>query len=164
MVQDNDTKQEASNVLGKINRDIFILNNHLQSIKENDDKDIQKNILYIEQLNKNIQDMEIRESSPNSDKTSFTINKGESIIFCIRSRRIEKFIRSQSIHDYNILLYVALHEISHVACPEYGHTPLFKQIFRFFANEAVKIGIYEKEDFNDNPKEYCGMTIENSII
>ncbi len=54
--------------------------------------------------------------------------------------------------------------MGHVACPEFGHTDLFKDIFAFLATEAVKIGIYTKIDFKQDNKEYCGLTITDSII
>ena len=61
-------------------------------------------------------------------------------------------------------MYVALHEIAHIACPEYGHTDLFKKIFAFFVLVAMNIGIYKKIDFNYDPVDYCGLTITESII
>ena len=57
-----------------------------------------------------------------------------------------------------------LHEIAHIACPEYGHTPLFNSIFAFLTREAVEMGLYEKIDFQNNPVEYCGMMVNSSII
>ena len=64
----------------------------------------------------------------------------------------------------NLVMYVVLHEMAHIACPEYGHTQLFKQIFAFFAETAIKINLYEKINFNENPSEYCGLTVTDSII
>ena len=63
------------------------------------------------------------------------------------------------------MMYVVLHEISHVACPIYdNHGPLFKEIFAFITNIAIKINIYKKIDFMQNPEEYCGLTITDSIV
>ena len=61
-------------------------------------------------------------------------------------------------------MYVTLHEIAHIACPEYGHTPLFNKIFAFFTETASDIGLYKKISFETSPREYCGLTISNSII
>jgi hypothetical protein len=61
-------------------------------------------------------------------------------------------------------MYVALHEISHVACPEVGHTELFKKIFHFITKIAINMGIYKKIDFAKNPVEYCGLTVSESIV
>lgn len=73
-------------------------------------------------------------------------------------------MKEDNIHEFNLVMYVLLHEISHVACPEYDHTPLFKKIFRFICQEAIDVGLYEKIDFVNTPKEYCGMGINESII
>ena len=63
------------------------------------------------------------------------------------------------------MMYVVLHEISHVACPIYdNHGPLFKKIFGFLTNEGIKLNIYTNIDFKNKPVEYCGMTINESII
>ena len=119
---------------------------------------------YILQLKEKIKDVVVKESASNTVYTSYTINKGEQIIFCIRSKAIASILNSSDIHDLNLIMYVALHEISHVACPEYHHTPLFKKIFRFFCEEAIEMGIYKKIEFNVTPKEYCGMKINDTII
>ena len=55
-------------------------------------------------------------------ETSKKINKGEEIVFCLRS------IPDNKLHNINELMYVAIHEIAHVGCPEIGHTSLFKKI------------------------------------
>ena len=60
-------------------------------------------------------------------------------------------------------MYVIIHEMSHFACPEIGHGPLFQKIFKKFIEESIKIGIYVHTDFFNNPVEYCGMTINSSI-
>jgi predicted metal-dependent hydrolase len=86
------------------------------------------------------------------------VNKGEEIIFCLRSKNNDK------LHDLNLLMYVALHEFAHVACPEIGHTPLFKKIFKFFIEVSIILKIYEYTDYSNNIKEYCGIYINESII
>ena len=57
-----------------------------------------------------------------------------------------------------------MHEMAHIACPEIGHGDLFKKIFRFIALEAINIGLYRKEDYSQNPVEYCGMTLSSTIV
>ena len=61
-------------------------------------------------------------------------------------------------------MYVAIHEMAHIACPEIGHGELFKKIFRKLAEEAINIGIYKKVNFSEVPTEYCGMILSSSII
>ena len=114
---------------------------------------------YIIQLHDRIKNVVVIESSEDSVYTSYSVNKGEQIVFCLRSRKIKN-----QIHKFNLLMYVVLHEISHVACPEYGHTPLFTKIFAFITTVATQIGLYQKINFEYLPTEYCGLMITDSVI
>ena len=156
LVRDIEDKQHAANLLATIRQNIVTLSNHLYKFK--DTKYVQYKT-YIVQLNDKIQNMIIMESSKDNIYTSYSVNKGEQIVFCLRSRKIK-----DSIHKLNLLMYVVLHEISHVACPEYGHTPLFKKIFSFITLVAIEIGLYTRIDFVKHSEEYCGLTITDSII
>ena len=156
MVRNVNDKHQASNLLGNINKNIHDITDYMYNNKH---ESYNKYKPYILRLKTRINNIIIRESSENSQYTSYTVNKGEQIIFCIRSKLIDKYINSSNIHAKNLIMYVALHEIAHIACPEYGHTPLFKDIFNFFCDEANKAGIYKKIDFKTTPVEYCGMTI-----
>ncbi len=156
LVRDQNDKQDAANLLSKIFINMMKLNNYLFENK----KKYPKYEKYIDQLNEKIQYTKIQESTDNGVYTSYSINKGEQIVFCLRSRKNN----SNKLHDLNLLMYVVIHEMAHVACPEFGHTPLFKEIFAFLASEAINIKIYDKIDFNNNNMEYCGLTITDSII
>ena len=109
----------------------------------------------------NIQDklkyVEIQESSSDSIYTSYSVNKGETLVFCIRSKT------TGEIHDFNDLLYVAIHELAHIGCPEIGHTELFYEINKFLINKAIKFGIYRYIDYSNNNKEYCGMNLTVTV-
>ena len=159
LVRDLADKQESANLLAKINKNINTLNTYLFENKK--DEQYVKYIPYIEQLNKKLKNTIIQESADNGIYTSYSVNKGEQIIFCLRSRNKDTL---DKLHDLNLLMYVVIHEMGHVACPEFGHTDLFKDIFAFLATEAVKLKIYKKIDFNENNQEYCGLTITDSII
>jgi len=167
MVRDRPDKHKASNLLAKVKKNIFDLTNHLYD-KINDPKTsnlerYKTNRPYIMLLKERIQNVVIKESTENTVYTSYTVYKGEQIIFCIRSKDISKMIKTNDMHDLNLIMYVALHEISHVACPEKDHTPLFKRIFRFICEEAINIGMYDRIDYRLNPVEYCGMIINETI-
>lgn len=155
LVRDLEDKYKAANILAKIKKNILTLTKHLV---ENIDK-FPENKEYIKQLEKKIKNVNIQESSDNGVYTSYSVNKGEQIIFCIRSRK-----ENNKLHDLNMLMYVVIHEMGHVGCPEFGHTQLFKDIFAFFLTEGIKINIYNKIDFRNNNMEYCGMQITDSII
>lgn len=156
IVRDLKDKQKAANMLAKIKKNIMSLVNHLNSKKYTEYEEFRE---YIDQLNDKIQYVEISESSEDSVYTSYSVNKGEQIVFCLRSKKNKNLL-----HSLNLVMYVAIHEISHVACPEYGHTDLFKKIFAFFTHVAIKQGIYKKIYFKEDPIEYCGLMISESII
>ena len=146
---------EAANRLAEIKKNIDLLvehlSHHLEQYEEYED--------HIKQLSRKIAGVVISESSGDSIYTSYSVNKGEEIVFCIRSKE-----GSNQMHPLNLMMYVTLHELAHVACPEYGHTPLFKKIFAFLTNIAIQLQLYRRIDFQNNPQEYCGMTIGDSIV
>jgi len=86
--------------------------------------------------------------------TSYTINKGEMIRYCIRNKDTDA-----SIEDYGHLIFVAIHELGHVGAEGYGHDDDFWRTFKFLLNAAAKIGIYDPVDYASNNFTYCGMKV-----
>jgi len=157
VVRDLPDKQTAANMLAKIKQNIFYISNYLFEHIKNYPEYKQ----YISQLHSRIQNCIIMESSENSIYTSYSVNKGEQIVFCIRSRDKD---HKRQLHSLNLMMYVALHEMSHVACPENGHTELFRKIFEFIATTGVELGKYKRIPFAEQPVECCGLIIKASII
>jgi hypothetical protein len=112
---------------------------------------------YVTTINDKIDSVEIQESAADSMHTSYSLNKGELLVFCIRSKETHK------IHDMNELMYVAIHEIAHIGCPEVGHTDLFFKINGYLIDKAIDYGIYNYTDYNIYNKEYCGMTLSVTV-
>ena len=156
MVYNDKNKKASADLLSEIITRMFKLRNHLIANKKDDPEFKQ----YIELLESNFNDerTKIYENDPTSDLTSFSVNKGEEVAFCLKSKRTGK------LHDINLLLYVAIHEMAHMACPEIGHGDLFKKVFRFLTLKAIDLGLYEKDDYSANPVEYCGMILSSSIV
>ncbi len=155
LVRDLPDKQDASNLLSEIKINMTKLTEYVYQNKNTEYSDYK---IYIEQLKTGIDKVIINESSEDNNYTSYSINKGEQIVFCLRSKYTGK------LHDLNLLMYVVIHEMAHVACPEYGHTPLFKKIFAFLLTVAIELDIYTKVNFHTHPVEYCGLIISESII
>jgi hypothetical protein len=156
MVNNDINKEISANLLAELIKNMYILKNHLQKNKTNFPEYSQ----YIDLLGKNFSEERttIYENNPESDLTSYSVNKGEEVVFCLKSKKTGEY------HNINLLLYVALHEMAHMACPEIGHSELFKKIFKFLTLEAIKIKIYTKVNYNDKPVEYCGMNLSSSIV
>ena len=156
LVNDDEHKQISAHLLSTIVECMFKLKNYLVKNINNYPKYKQ----YIEQLNRNLNETKtlIYETDPSSDLTSYSVNKGEELSFCLKSKKTGQH------HEINLLLYVALHEMAHIACPETGHGELFKELFKFLTEEAIKINIYKKDDYSAQPIEYCGMILSSSIV
>jgi hypothetical protein len=154
VVRDLDDKDEAAYILALVRKRIFKLKTHFD---ENPNKypEYQQ---YIDQFCKRIKGVVISENSPNELYTSYSINKGEEIVLCLRSKK------NNSLHDLNLIMYVVLHELAHVACPEHNHTELFKKIFIFFLEVGTNIGVYDYVEYDVNPHEYCGMTLTENLL
>jgi len=109
----------------------------------------------VKRLVKGYNPKKISETLPTSEYTAYSENKGEKIAFWLNT---EKKKGSRMI-DENTLMFVALHELSHVATKSIGHTEEFWNNFKFLLKEADKIKIYKPEDYKKNSKRYCGTSI-----
>ena len=89
--------------------------------------------------------------------TSYSVNKGEKIVMCIRQK-------DNTFVAHNVLVYVATHELAHIMTREVGHTDTFWANFRFLLQQAVEIGQYKVQDFAKNPQPYCGIEITSSVV
>jgi hypothetical protein len=98
------------------------------------------------------------ESTPDSEHTSYSINKGEQIYMCLRQRDGP----DESLVDENVMTFVALHEMAHVCTESVGHGPDFWNNFGWLLKEAEAIGIYRYTDFSAHPVSYCGVYITDS--
>jgi hypothetical protein len=97
----------------------------------------------------------ITETLPTSEYTAYSENKGEKIAFCLNTEKKQ----GSRLIDENTLMFVALHELSHVASHSIGHTDEFWNNFKFLIKEADSINIYNPEDYKKNSKRYCGTNI-----
>lgn len=154
-VHDYPNKIQAANLLALLKKNCIKLNEILMKDIKPDTEFYE----YILRLNDRIYDCEFRENSLDNENTSYNLNKGDMIIFCLRNKQNES-----ELYDINFLMYVAIHEIAHIACPEQGHTDLFNKINKHFVGKAIEHKLYNKIDFNKKPMNYCGLIIKNSVI
>jgi predicted metal-dependent hydrolase len=156
LVRDRIDKREAANYLANIKRRIKLL---LKNLDDNKDKKYKEYKEYIDRLINSIDGVNISETPGFSNFTSYSVNKGEELVFCLRSKKYDN-----TFHNQNLMMYVVLHEIAHIACPEYGHGELFKKIFAFFTNVSMDLKLYKRIPFEKTPTEYCGLYITDSIV
>jgi len=111
----------------------------------------------IKRLYTNFNPRKIYETLPTSSYTAYSENKGEKIAFCVNTTK-----NGNKLIDENTLMFVAIHEISHIATKSVGHTQEFWENFKFLIKEAKQINIYNPVDYKKNPQPYCGMTITDN--
>ena len=155
MVQNLDDKEEAVDLLDQVQKRIVYFRSYL---KQNESTYVPEYQTYVNRLCNGVSGMKLKENPPDGKATSFTLNKGEEMALCLRQKG------THEIHDINLLMYVVIHELSHIACPELHHTPLFKQIFVFMLKQARNAGVYIPKNYRMNPEVYCGMTINEHLV
>lgn len=152
----------SANILGLINVRIEILIKHLE--KEYSSSDY---YYFIKMLKRNYHHSILQEAHIDKRYTTFTVNK-KLMKVCIRTRS-----KDESLYDINLLIYILLHELSHLINYDRNGYPIggdeshgqhFRMIFAFLVKEAIKIGIYKYEDYRVNNTEYCGIMVNSSII
>jgi predicted metal-dependent hydrolase len=157
LVRNRDDKKDAAQMLHKLRESLINFINEL--VIEAEKKKMHEEMYpYIKTIQKRLPNSHIRESSHGSKYTSYTTNKGEEIVLCLRSKETGK------LHDMNEIMYVAIHEIAHVGCPEIGHTNLFYKINEFLLEQAIKKGYYKYIDYSKDPRKYCGITLTSNIL
>jgi hypothetical protein len=102
----------------------------------------------------------LTEHIPLGNETSYTRNKGEAMRLCLRSKE-----RPGELVSEDTLMFVVLHEISHIAAYDtWGHTPRFWQVFKFILQEAVAAGMYIPVDYAAAPVNYCGLNLSHNPL
>jgi len=148
LVRNLPDKLEAANRLAEVRSRILRLMKHFK--QSNTDNQIARDIL----KNFDADPSRFSESTPDSSYTSYTLNKGEKIHVCLRQKNA-----TQDLVDVNVLTFVTLHEIGHIGTREIGHTPLFWNNFAWILKQAEELGIYEFQNFAEQPVPYCGISI-----
>jgi hypothetical protein len=101
---------------------------------------------------------QIMETLPTSEFTAYSENKGEKLAFCLNKKKPD----NNNLIDENTLMFVAIHELSHIATKSIGHKSEFWENFKFLLTEAKAAGIHQPVDYNSKPQEYCGMKISDN--
>jgi predicted metal-dependent hydrolase len=144
-------KQEAADRLANIRAKLLRLMKNLEQTYN--DRPFVKQILKNFDANPD----RFTESTPDASYTSYSVNKGEKIFMCLRQRD-----EKENLVDDNILIFVALHEMSHIGTSSIGHTKEFWNHFAWLLQKAEAIDVYKYQDFAAHPVEYCGVHITDS--
>jgi hypothetical protein len=158
LVRNLPDKQEAANLLANIHLTMLKVIDVVNDPK-NQENYTPQNLEDIKRLTKNYRNGNISESNPGNKYTSYSINKGEKIVFCIRAKD-----GSNKLEPLNTMLFVAIHELSHLMTKSIGHNQEFWDNMRFLLNDSINSNLYTKEDYFNNPVDYCGTVINDSPL
>lgn len=151
--------EDAARLLDRLNADMLQLLAFLKKKYVPDEDpaispDDRKNVVVSMLRNYNTERIFEHDPCSGAD-TSYTINKGEQTYVCVRDRDAP-----QNIIDYNTILFVMLHELSHIGAYDVQqHPERFWIIFKFILGEAVAAGIYQPVNYANAPVKYCGMNV-----
>ena len=151
LVRNLSDKEAASNLLATIRGRCIILVNYLADNFPKDEAVIRLKTKFIPD--------NISEGTKDSTYTRYSVNKGEKIVFCLRSRD-----KNEDLVDDNVMMFVALHELAHVMSKSVGHTEEFWDNFRFLLKQGIQAGVYEKQDFRKKSVNYCGVAITDTPL
>lgn len=147
-VQIKEDSQEAADLIAQIRQRLMTLVEHMYKTYPSEARTMR--------MKANFRPNNIKEGIDDPNYTSYSINKGEKIVLCLRT--------NNELVDINTMMFVVLHELSHICTESIGHTTEFWDNFRWILEEAINIGIYTKQDFKLKNVEYCGMTITDSPL
>lgn len=152
-VRDLPDKQSAANYLATLRSNLIKVVNYLKTEYSKDER--------INRLYNNFNPDTISESEDEPDITSYSVNKGEKINFCVRQRD-----ETNTLVDQNTMMFVAIHELSHLATKSIGHTEEFWENMKFIEESIISspLKLYEYKPYHTDPQEYCGTTITSNPL
>jgi hypothetical protein len=151
LVRNMDDNIEAANMLAKMRIKLEKLCQIMREKYPNDES--------VTRMNSKFNPDNITEAGKNNQYTSYSINKGEKIVFCIRHKG-----EKEDLVDENTMTFVSIHELAHIMTKSIGHTDEFWSNFKRLLKHSIDNGLYEKEDYKSNPKDYCGIKVTDSPL
>ena len=150
-VQNLPDKQIACDNLAKLRAILLKVVNYMADHFPNDDR--------CHRLKKNFNPDRLIENSNKGKYTSYSVNKGEKIMLCIRQRN-----DSNDLVDLNTVTFVAIHELAHLMTKSIGHTDEFWENMKFLLHNVINsdLGVYQYQPFHKDPIEYCGTKITDT--
>jgi hypothetical protein len=164
-VQDKQDKQAAADMLARVRGKMISLIDCLKrtggaGVKgSEDEKKFGDYPTRVDRLTSRFDADKIAEGNEDPKYTTYTLNKGEKMVFCLRARG-----QDDRVHDLEMMTFVAIHEMGHVASVTEHHTDEFHSNFKWLLESAVKCGIYRPENFKNNPRKYCGITVSDTPL
>lgn len=152
-VQNTEDNKESANLLADAITRVKTLLDHL---KKSESQDIRTKTLLSRFNPDNITENDPQEMK--SGVTSYTVNKGEKIVVCLRQQ-------NNNFVEINTLMYVIIHELAHICdMTSEQHDEKFWNNFEWLLEHSVNIGIYNYIDYSKDQEPYCGMNITSNVL
>jgi predicted metal-dependent hydrolase len=151
LVRNVSDKQKATDMLAQIRANLTKI---VEYLKDNNISDERVQLL-VNRFNPDV----LSESLPNTSYTSYSVDKGKKIVFCLRSKD-----EKAELIDMNTIMFVAIHELAHIMTKSIGHTEEFWNNMRYLLKQGIKVGVYQKVDYSKNPVMYCGLKITSTVL
>lgn len=150
-VQNLLNKEKASYNLSLVRERLERIVNYLYNKYPNNE-----NILF---LKNNFDPDKIIEGINDGKYTSYSVNKGEKIVMCVRQRN-----DNNDLVDLNTITFVAIHELAHLMTKSIGHQEEFWENMEFILKEVIdsQLNVYNYVPYHKQPEEYCGTTITDT--
>ena len=156
---DLDKETSTVNINGNKNKDLIEGQESGSSEKQTLENDMKIKLKEdIERLINNFNSDAFSETTPDSKYTSYSVNKGQKLVMCLRSKQDDNLVKE------NIMTFVSIHELGHLMTKSIGHDPEFWQNMRLLLKIAIDNGLYKNVDFNKKPEPYCGITISDTPL
>lgn len=176
VVQNKPDRQQAADLLANVRAKLVRLVDYLKKTNGNGhsngggakegpkapDDDVRRFGPYEERVKRIVRRFnpdKISEGNEDVRYTTYTLNKGEKIVFCLRARD-----EDDRVHDLPMMTFVAIHELAHIASVTEHHTPEFHANFAWLLRNAVACGVYTFEDFKARPRRYCGIDVTDTPL
>jgi len=149
-VRERENIQKAADLLAKITEKCKSLVKYVGNKYPNNED--------VKRLVKNFNPQKVMETLPTSEYTAYSENKGEKLAFCLNREKSD----NNNLIDEHTLMFVSIHELSHIMTKSIGHKSEFWKNFKFLLENAKEAGIHNPEDYKKKPQEYCGMKIHDN--
>jgi hypothetical protein len=150
LVRDMEDSDQAANMLAVVRQKI----DRLVSIAAQDPRFA--NDIRIKRIRQRWKGSQLCETGSFSQDAAFSLNKGEVIALSVRRP-------DGGLEDADVATFVAIHELTHLAVDDNGHTARFWEAMRYLLKIAIEDAhVYTHQPFERLKRTYCGMPITSS--
>lgn len=152
LVRNLPDKEDAANAIATIKKNLIKLTDYLH-VHQSEHEGVTQ---LVERFDPN---RIVENEGTDKNTTSYSINKGEKIVLCLRFRD-----KTKQLVPMNTLMFVSLHEMAHIMTKSIGHTDEFWDNFEYLLRKAIELGIYSPVDYAKTPVKYCGIVINSTPL